>query len=1358
MPSYAPYGNAIYGETSYGAPPAVHVQTTMSVSPDTTAGHIGDPSLYSSLFISWVIPGGNWNQLILVRSAYGVPISPFYSDGVQLFDITANPLNNVATPQYPTSYLDTGLKTGRFYYYGLFVYDTDVSQWLLASSAQGLCLTDYQFPTSFASWTPDWYMEQDLLLEPPQPLQRFFDLLGFELNWIRSEIETLYTLNSTEYISGDMLPWLGGNVGIGYEPALGMQRSRDLVSNAVNLYKYKGTADGIEAAASAYTGYGCEVTISQNLEIQLDDAAWNNNPDPATFNYAGHWLPANAGTTCATVEAVTVYSTNPPSGITPQHASYLPIVGNTGVATGLLQQADAQGYLPALSENLCLVEASSAFGFTQQTQGIAIPPALFGAAMAYNPVSGTTVLFGGSTDSYSPGSYEPGDATNQTWVFNGTYWANLTPASGNPTARSSHAMAYDSATGTIIMFGGVNGSGVYQKDTWSWNGAAWSEVATTGPDARVCHAMGQMSSTGVVLFGGYDGSNVKNDTWLWSSGAWHSQSPATSPSARYAHTMAYDSFEQATPNVGSGKIFLFGGLSTTNTILSDTWWYNGTTWANPSTVTTPAARYNATLVYDPTTDNITLFGGATSIPYPSTTTATIYQWTGTNWRLESPASAPASRWGHVMAADSTGTLLMFGGHSLSTGMLSDSWLYTPAAGSGAGSTAIWSQIEGGQTPQPREGAAITYDTATGDVLMWGGQDSTVYYNSTWQWNNTTGWKQLTPATSPPAAIGAAMAYTTGGNVIMFGGATSGGFLSETWTWNGTNWSGATPSPSPQASAYGSMVYDSTLTKIIYFGGETNAGAQGTTWYYTGGTWALQTPSGTPANRYFAGMVYTSGGLSTLFGGTAGSGPVDDVTYQYNSNTTAWSVVSVTNPPPARYGFSMVYDSSLTASFIFGGQGSGLTIYTDSWELSGTTWAQVNFGTPSPLTSGRTLSAAAYNTSANNIVFFGGNTNGGEGVLGDTWTGTAASFGAYITECNATNATALGIPVNETATPQTVVVSGYVSPVVSTSLQYFYMQVDWYDINGSFLSSSPGVPELEVYGAWTRIYSVATAPTSARYFGRSMLSSSQVFSGDGGHLFDAVQSEFNTLASPGPTAWTPPRDIWLNFFPQQRNLVLNGQGKDGTTYWTNVTAVSSGPPSGTWPQETVSGFSSVSSGATDTIQTNNYMPINAQVGNNVYSASMFIQGLSLSVIAQWTLEVIWYTSAHVQISTNSVTVTSIPDVWVQLSIVNMTAPTNAFYAQMVLKSTDLPASPNSTWYMAAPYLGPGSSTQYFDGTFVTTNLDYTFEGGANTSISDYYPNLLSRMSRLITVMPDYIPIGSTFSIYMGQQAYTNAGMH
>lgn len=77
-------------------------------------------------------------------------------------------------------------------------------------------------------------------------------------------------------------------------------------------------------------------------------------------------------------------------------------------------------------------------------------------------------------------------------------------------------MAYDSARGVTVLFGGYVGSAGASRETWEWNGSVWRRRVIAGPAARYGHAMAYDSARGVtVLFGGYrDGvGGADGETW-----------------------------------------------------------------------------------------------------------------------------------------------------------------------------------------------------------------------------------------------------------------------------------------------------------------------------------------------------------------------------------------------------------------------------------------------------------------------------------------------------------------------------------------------------------------------------------------------------------------------------------------------------------------------------------------------------------------------------------------------------------------------------------------------------------------------------------------------------------------------------
>lgn len=220
-------------------------------------------------------------------------------------------------------------------------------------------------------------------------------------------------------------------------------------------------------------------------------------------------------------------------------------------------------------------------------------------AIAYDPIRRVTVLFGGSS---------PRDDTfyNETWEYDGRTWVRRFPLNP-PSPRNGARMAYDPIRGKMLMFGGYRWEGrmVFFDETWEYDGARWSQrLPANHPDARETAGLAYDSSRGVmVLFGGgrTAGSVVFNDTWEWDGGNWIRRSPATSPPARWAHALTYDQRRN--------RIILFGGLTGTTSAFNDTWEFDGNTWSRIVTSPAPPARWDHGMVYDAARDTTILFGG-----------------------------------------------------------------------------------------------------------------------------------------------------------------------------------------------------------------------------------------------------------------------------------------------------------------------------------------------------------------------------------------------------------------------------------------------------------------------------------------------------------------------------------------------------------------------------------------------------------------------------------------------------------------------------------------------------------------------------------------------------------------------------
>jgi sugar lactone lactonase YvrE len=281
-------------------------------------------------------------------------------------------------------------------------------------------------------------------------------------------------------------------------------------------------------------------------------------------------------------------------------------------------------------------------------------------------------------------------------------WSQQSPVN-SPSSRNGHAMAYDSAHGQVVLFGGdAVGIGV-ANDTWLWNGSDWTKAnPAVSPSPRSAGAMAYDSAHGqVVFFGGLPGdasSTRLSETWLWDGTTWTQANPAISPPARDGQAMVYDPVH--------GQIVLFGGIGVSSNVLSDTWLWNGTTWTQVSG-TGPSARYSANMVYDAATSNVLLFGGQYSEALGDT-----WSWDGSNWTQLAPSVSPTAREASGIVYDAAlGEVVLFGGN-VNGADVNDTWLWN-------GTT--WTQYLPTVSPSARELTEnLVYDTARSQVLLFGG--------------------------------------------------------------------------------------------------------------------------------------------------------------------------------------------------------------------------------------------------------------------------------------------------------------------------------------------------------------------------------------------------------------------------------------------------------------------------------------------------------------------------------------------------------------------------------------------------------------------------------------------------------------
>lgn len=187
------------------------------------------------------------------------------------------------------------------------------------------------------------------------------------------------------------------------------------------------------------------------------------------------------------------------------------------------------------------------------------PPGLSEITMAYDSINDKVILFGGMGEN-SPGSRD--QTYNELWVFSfePLSWTRMSP-DNNPLPQYGAQMVYDEASSSVLMYPGH-----------------WNEV-----DDPTNHGYG-------------------DDIWeyQYQSDSWVMYEASSKPVGRYWANVN---------SVGAGKIILFGGNRATS--MDDTWIYDypSNTWSQIHTQNTPPDRMCSSMAYDPTNDQLVMFGG-----------------------------------------------------------------------------------------------------------------------------------------------------------------------------------------------------------------------------------------------------------------------------------------------------------------------------------------------------------------------------------------------------------------------------------------------------------------------------------------------------------------------------------------------------------------------------------------------------------------------------------------------------------------------------------------------------------------------------------------------------------------------------
>ncbi len=320
-------------------------------------------------------------------------------------------------------------------------------------------------------------------------------------------------------------------------------------------------------------------------------------------------------------------------------------------------------------------------------------------------------------------------------------------------------------------------------------------------------------------------------------------------------------------------------------------------------------------------------------------------------QLSPTGTTPPPVFGHTSVYDpGTNRMIIFAGATGNDQSLDQVWVLTNANGIGGGSA--WTQLLPTGPPPPRRGFhTAVYDPGNNRMTIFGGFHggaSEIAFNDAWVLTNANGlggtpqWLQLSPTGAAPNRAEHTAIYDSATNrMTIFAGCSGnptncGSFLQNSiWTLINANGLGGTPqwvqlSPSgaiPPAGTLKSATYDPASNRMTVFGGaSSNAAYVLTNANGLGGIpqWIQLSPTGSlPPGRNSHKAVYRAAtNRMTIFSGFSGA-QVNDVWVLSNANglsgAPTWTQILASGSPPlGREASAAVYDPATNRMIVFGG--------------------------------------------------------------------------------------------------------------------------------------------------------------------------------------------------------------------------------------------------------------------------------------------------------------------------------------------------------------------------------------------------------------------------------------------------------
>ncbi|HEV7428034.1 MAG TPA: kelch repeat-containing protein [Thermoanaerobaculia bacterium] len=546
-------------------------------------------------------------------------------------------------------------------------------------------------------------------------------------------------------------------------------------------------------------------------------------------------------------------------------------------------------------------------------------------SMVFDSARNRVVIFGGRQAKLN---------LNDTWSFDGNDWTAIATANA-PSVRELAGAAYDSVRDRIVLFGGTHQiysadgrtlTETHLHDTWEFNGTAWTQILTDGPDVTKPILEYDPVRKQTIMLGLNANSATVMYAWDPAAAAWKALTPSVLPACANEGAMTWQSSDNT--------ILYTGGVCATSTNAEDTLEWDGTNWTKIDVTLAVGANIGSALTFDPDRQNAVLFGGA---PAAGVILAGTYIFANKTWSSVGDLDYPVPRSLFTFATDPVNKLIyLFGGVNDST-VFYDFWTYQ---------NGMFHPQTLSNQPTDCSSPTGAYDTGRSKlVVLCAG-------SATWEYDGATWTQYDATKTAPPAhRFGSVVYDETLKKIVYFGGFDgSSVYLDQTWTFDGSTWVQVKKNPAPSRSLT-SMWYDPILKKTVIYGGlgrltsTDRLTRYNDMWSFDGTGWTQIKPDVTPGMRYGAQVaVDPKTNHAILFGGIRVDIDANNNQVQVYANDTwdwdgtTWKQITSAKTPPQRENGGIAVDPLRNELVMFGGF-SGFYL-SDLWRFANGSWSQV----------------------------------------------------------------------------------------------------------------------------------------------------------------------------------------------------------------------------------------------------------------------------------------------------------------------------------------------------------------------------------------------------------------------------------